>query len=402
MPQPLPSNPFAKHTPEWDAYNSCLHLEALTSWSVDDLNARIADPSLEGLMLAIPPQVAGRTLGYALFYAPSDTGRACVAEEIVACTGDLDTLASLAHLYIFGLIRIFRNPKGATPTLSADQTPDPCFLWMQGHRDSLILPGDRPPSLKKKARHSLLLRDQYRCVFTGHIDRSSFDKAEQNPSVFPELAPFFVPDAPAVSGESLHNLDIAHIISQSLTDRIGGISKAAIGKLNWACSVSAILDRFSGIQIQELLGGTDLHSASNGFMASHHPHTLFNRLDFCLIPAKDAQDQIITNVYDVDYLYRRRDTTIRERVIFSERNLNGEIIPPPSPILLGLHAASARVAHMSGAAAVLGKFDGDPDTPTSRVLTQGLSMQPDPIAMHELNQALLKLGVVHKIPVHRD
>ncbi|KAJ7628638.1 hypothetical protein FB45DRAFT_719139, partial [Roridomyces roridus] len=47
------------------------------------------------------------------------------------------------------------------------------------------------------------------------------------------------------------------------------------------------------------------------------------------------------------------------RVTFTERVLNGQTIPPPSSILLGLHAACARIAHMSGAGAILDDFDRD-------------------------------------------
>ncbi|KAJ7271359.1 hypothetical protein B0H12DRAFT_1229014 [Mycena haematopus] len=218
----------------------------------------------------------------------------------------------------------------------------------------------------------LLYRDQYRCVLTGRIDRASLDKTEQNPELFPDLAPLVAPQAPAVPGELVFDLEVAHIISQSLTDGIGGLSAAAAAKLDWASSASAILDRFSGIDIKRLLGGTDLHSAINGFMASNEAHALFDRLDFCLIPARDAQDEIIPNTYDVLYLHRRT-------------------IPPPSSVLLGLHAACARIAHMSGAAAILDDFDRD--IPSTAVLTQGFSdMRADPVAAQELARALYRLA----------
>ncbi|KAJ7343252.1 hypothetical protein DFH08DRAFT_915163 [Mycena albidolilacea] len=230
-----------------------------------------------------PPEVAGRTLGYALCFAPSDSGRDCVAREVNACDGDIESLAGLAHLYIFGLIRVFKNPKGPTPTITADQTPDVMFDQQTNlHRNSLSIPGAQPPSLRKK----LLYRDQYRCVLTGHIDRASLDKAEESPEQLPDLAPLVAPQAPVISGDLVEGLEVAHIISQSLTDSIGGLSETAKAKLDWASSASAILDRFSGIDVQRLLGGTNLHSAINGFMASHGAHELFDRLDLCFIPAR--------------------------------------------------------------------------------------------------------------------
>ncbi|KAJ7491930.1 hypothetical protein FB451DRAFT_1348694 [Mycena latifolia] len=234
-------------------------------------------------MFGNSPEIAGRTLGYALLFAPSDTGRDCVAREVNACNGNIERLVGLAHLYIYGLIRIFRNPKGPTPAITADQSPDATFDQHTNlHRTSLNPPGAQPTSLKKK----LLCRDQYRCVLTHRIDRGSFDKAEASPELFPELASLIAPQAPAVSGELLHDLEVAHIISQPLSDGIGGLSEAAMAKLDWASSASAILDRFSGVDIKQLLGGTDLHSAINAFMASNEAHALFDRLDFCLVPAK--------------------------------------------------------------------------------------------------------------------
>ncbi|KAJ7271350.1 hypothetical protein B0H12DRAFT_1229005 [Mycena haematopus] len=119
----LPPNAFAASTPAYNAYNSCVDLEAMSSWGafVKDLDTRIGNPSLEVFMFDNSPRVAGRTLGYALCFAPNDIGRDCVAREVNACHGDIERLAGLAHLYIYGLIRVFKNPKGPTPTITADQ-----------------------------------------------------------------------------------------------------------------------------------------------------------------------------------------------------------------------------------------------------------------------------------------
>ncbi|KAI0354001.1 hypothetical protein OH77DRAFT_571295 [Trametes cingulata] len=59
------------------------------------------------------PIVAARVLGYALLYAPHDAGRDALVRDILACDGDLD-LGVLAHLYLFGLIRLFFDPKPPT------------------------------------------------------------------------------------------------------------------------------------------------------------------------------------------------------------------------------------------------------------------------------------------------
>ncbi|KAJ7797834.1 hypothetical protein B0H14DRAFT_2618485 [Mycena olivaceomarginata] len=111
----------------------------------------------------------------------------------------------------------------------------------------------------------------------------------------------------------------------------------------------------------------------------------------------DAEDQIIPNTYNILYLYRRRNGHIRPRVTFTERILNGKAIPPPSSVLLGLHAAYARSAHMSGAAAILDDFDRD--IPPTAVLTQGSSdMQADPVAAHDLAYHLAVFELPLSVP----
>ncbi|KAJ7918250.1 glycoside hydrolase superfamily [Mycena leptocephala] len=112
---------------------------------------------------------------------------------------------------------------------------------------------------------------------------------------------------------------------------------------------------------------------------------------------ESAQDQIIANTYDIHYLSRRSNGHIQQRVKFTERVLNGKTITPPNSVLLGLHAACTRIAHMSGAAAILDEFDRD--IPPTAVLTQGFSdMRANPVAAQDLARASYHLDVVH--PAH--
>ncbi|KAJ7790496.1 glycoside hydrolase superfamily [Mycena leptocephala] len=109
--------------------------------------------------------------------------------------------------------------------------------------------------------------------------------------------------------------------------------------------------------------------------------------------SQSAQDQIIANTYDILYLYRRRNGHIQQRVTFTESILNGKTIPPPSSVLLGLHAACIRIGYMSGAAAILDEFDRD--IPPTAVLTRGFSdMRANPVAAQDLARALYYLDVM--------
>ena len=110
----LPPNPYSPLThPNWHAaYACCVPLE----------QARILADTMFLLVPAAPPQadmvqtsgqVAGRTLGYALIHAPNEVARDCVAREINGCEDDEELLAGLAHVFIFGFIRICTSTHSA-------------------------------------------------------------------------------------------------------------------------------------------------------------------------------------------------------------------------------------------------------------------------------------------------
>ena len=60
--------------------------------------------------------------------------------------------------------------------------------------------------------------------------------------------------------------------------------------------------------------------------------------------------------------------------MFVEFNVQLEKAPPPDPLLLGLHAACARVAHMSGAAELFYQIERDAED--TRVLAFDGSSAP--------------------------
>lgn len=166
---PLPANHFNVATnQDWHrAFNSCRRLEAADRWAT-------FSHDLEEIMLHTNPQVAARTLGYALVFAPSDVGRDCVAREVNACHDDPEILAGLAHLYMYGLIRIcqcmssvsdfwclqgksVKNPKGPTPAMSSNMSPEVTFgATVEDHSPTMISPGTAPPWLKDQASSILV------------------------------------------------------------------------------------------------------------------------------------------------------------------------------------------------------------------------------------------------------
>ena len=57
-------------------------------------------------MQGIAPRVAARVLGHGIILAPNDVGRDALVRDILACEEDFKLLAGLAHLYVYGLIRM--------------------------------------------------------------------------------------------------------------------------------------------------------------------------------------------------------------------------------------------------------------------------------------------------------
>lgn len=97
IPQPLPENHYPDDTEIRRAYDQCLALEQRDAWSVVD----------DGLQNeAITTNLSPRVLGQALLLAPSEEGRDALTRDIIGCNGDFGLLAGLAHLFVYGLIRL--------------------------------------------------------------------------------------------------------------------------------------------------------------------------------------------------------------------------------------------------------------------------------------------------------
>ncbi|KAH9888962.1 hypothetical protein C8Q73DRAFT_708889 [Cubamyces lactineus] len=329
----LPSNPYSSPpNSEWhNAYEACLSMEAATAWNV--LVPNIDSEDLQELMFDTPPQVAGRTLGYALIHATTKKGRDVLAREIVSCVKDYRVLSGLAHLCIFGMIRMFRNPKGPTPIDSVDESPE--------HLVTGTSPGYTPAWL----RAQLLQRDEFRCVFTHRPDARSLRQQMAAGALSPP------------NGTHVANTKVAHIIGLPLTDGIGGMSQSAREKFPWATSATAVLEHFGGDEIQQIIRNFTIHDPVNAMTASLEPHDLFNQSALWLTPAMDDNQHTIPNLYNVvfrDAIEARIYSYIKPQVRFREFTTpDGQLVKPPSPALLELHAACARIAHLSGTAEVL-------------------------------------------------
>ncbi|KAJ7755950.1 hypothetical protein B0H16DRAFT_1722100 [Mycena metata] len=369
-PTPLPPYTF-KTENDRSAYEICLWLQTFSAWGTfaDDLN-----DLGETLMCKTSVTVAARTLGYALIYSPTTKGRDAVAREINGCGKNAEHLAGLAHLYIYGLIRVFRNPKGPTPSVSPVLSPRLSVeVAVNQHRDKMVEDGKTPHSLREQVIH----RDRHRCVFTNRAD-------SHNPTH---------DDVKDLDSAYAEKIEVAHIISQSLTNGISGLSEDAQKKLDWASSAFAILDRFAGIEVKALLGTLYLHSPLNTMMASGTPHDHFDHLYIFFEPFTNENGDIVDNKYRLVQCMKTPYGPLSETVTFTARLLGNKRVDPPSPKLLALHAACVRIAHLSGAADVLEKFDKSSEDHYP-VLSKGFKdMSYNPKALEYFQHALHKASM---------
>ncbi|KAM5541892.1 hypothetical protein V8D89_004621 [Ganoderma adspersum] len=384
----LPPNPYSPLThPNWHAaYACCIPLEQAGMF-VDVWFPLVPAASPEVDMLQTSVQVAGRTLGYALIHAPNDVARDCVAREINGCEDNVELLVGLAHVYIFGFIRIFMNPNGLTPM---DESPrGPSEALRQEYNQTVVPPGTTPKWLGKQ----LLAREQHRCVFT---DRAHFRSIARGDV---DLA------ATGRSRQGGH-LEAAHIVSQLLPEYaglegigIGGMTQAAQDKLRWASSRAGVLGHLAGVDIQDILPDLDIHHPANTLMADSGPHDLFKQLELWLTPSLDDDGDVLADTYDIHLQYPDLAPFVGRlpRTRFEHYTTpDGVDVAPPSRTLLEIHASCAKVAHMSGAAEVLDRLYGENGVLRGRSGSSlgGRDMSTNPVASaDELVRALRQVQV---------
>ncbi|KAK0237202.1 hypothetical protein EDD85DRAFT_953213 [Armillaria nabsnona] len=327
MPVPLPLNPFRPSSDEYAAYTSCLNLETLgSSWSM------ILDEkeSSRAAMFKFSPEVVARVLGYALIHSPSTKGKACLADEISSCDGDNELLAGSSYLYIMAMIRTFKNTKSAISTSTSVHSSPPSFQTTADDIAALLL---QPTASSSNAKKLALARDNHRCILSGNVDTSSFDTGLTTVN----------------RTERITDTELGHILfSESMSDRIVGMTDAAQKKLDWAASAADVVKRFGDISVVEELNQNKIYSTQNTFTVSLEFHGPFNRLRISLQPI-DHED---SNTYQINTHPPKRHAMygLPKRVTLTDAS--GQI-PLPSRRYFQLHDACAKIFHLSGAGEVV-------------------------------------------------
>ncbi|KAH9958216.1 hypothetical protein BC827DRAFT_1261357 [Russula dissimulans] len=182
------------------------------------------------------------------------------------------------------------------------------------------------------------MRDNWRCVVTGVLDRNTADDIKAKFDLKKETMAF---------------TECAHIIPESHFFGAKPKSNSDVDlKLDYSASVLAVLQRFN-CDIGSF-NGKRVHSLINVMTLEHNIHDAFDRLLFYF----EATPQ--ENRYEAMSL---DDTVIhpqmRQFVTFTTND--AENLPVPLRELLALHATCCKVAHLSGAAEYIEKIYRDAD-----------------------------------------
>ncbi|KAL0955112.1 hypothetical protein HGRIS_004028 [Hohenbuehelia grisea] len=187
-----------------------------------------------------------------------------------------------------------------------------------------------------------LIRDGFKCVATGKYDAGPLARAN-------------VATAEVLAAGGGWHTECAHIVPESTYFGVGNprlgdgdADEKAQVKREYSASVLAVLQRF-GYDVSRL-SGPKVHSLCNVMTLCKDPHDLFDRLQMWFEATETPHTyRIITS--DPWYMLPREGVTFTTH--------DSVKYPLPSPELLALHAACAKVAHLSGASELLDDYDRD-------------------------------------------
>ncbi|KAG8965648.1 hypothetical protein FRC03_000343 [Tulasnella sp. 419] len=302
LPNDFPPGPIR------EAYDTCLDLES---------RATTVSPPRTGPSVLI----CARFLGYMIREAPFTSGCKDLAQEVTSYKDDA-TLCSIAKLYIEVLVHCFKATKCRTPASSHHTPRSPSNEFKQ---DMIHLLKEAPRN-HQTAKKMALDRDGYRCMISGKFDSASYI---QLPSV---QAAFEADD-----GSEFASTKAAHIIPEPISSRISWVHKGS-DKRHYASSIWAVLDGCDSLS--EELSGPGIHRLENIMTMDLSMHDWFSSLQIWLETTE------VPNSY---MLKSRYPALIRKFPAIITFTSTDNRLPLPSPRYIGIHAACARVVHLSGA-----------------------------------------------------
>ncbi|KAI6012252.1 hypothetical protein EDC04DRAFT_2905058 [Pisolithus marmoratus] len=310
---PAHALPPANKLPHWiwqhprsheieSAYNICLHLER---WIQREIDSGKESKETEKKM------VHCRILGYLFHHFPAR---------------DIKSFVKEIRFYEY-LVQLFKANKGPTPTPSSHPSRR-SFDNLAEMIESML---QEAPRNHQTAKKHALARDGFRCAVTKLYDWNSVRVNELKIKVKRE-------------GAQPGTTQCAHIFPGSTNANITPGSD----KTKYASSVWVVLDRFGYSSLQEELNGPNIHRLENVITMEPSLHHLFDSLQIWFTETAEPDKYKLEAVDDC--LISRSP----KYVTFSTPD--PQRLPLPSPTYLAIHAACAKVAHLSGAAEYIEKI----------------------------------------------
>ncbi|CUA71490.1 hypothetical protein RSOLAG22IIIB_09617 [Rhizoctonia solani] len=262
-----------------------------------------------------------RILGYMLIYAPNDNGRLAIAQDINTRATDQEVLELGKSLYDYFVLYFkavdVSMPPSSPPSI--DPFQDPISTLMS------------TPTTYLDAKTNALNRDNYRCALSQTVDMRTYMK-------FPGLGKQLGDNPPLI----MHYTECWHILPLRLTKDI----RNNLAERTEFATVFEILERFGGISHLELKE-RGLHHWTNILTVEKSLLWYLDNLCLWLEPVEGAD-----NSYRVRKRFPRIRSDLPEIITFA----TATNLPLPDRRYLALHAACAKVVHMSGASDAIDSF----------------------------------------------
>ncbi|TFK32193.1 hypothetical protein BDQ12DRAFT_692868 [Crucibulum laeve] len=330
------------------AYNICLRLEKSLQEDID--NGK--DVGLD--------MICSRVLGYLILFAQGYEGLKIIVHQIHTCANDTPKLLAVGKLYFDDYIWAFRANRSRIRTPSTQSSRSSYDSSAKRIGTTLV----EAPQSYADAKSNALIRDRYRCVVTGKYDWPTVSGNRELQEVFRSD-----PDA------KMAFTQCAHIFTESSNLSIA----PGTDKRSYAAAMWAAMDRFDHkILLPTELNGSGIHRLPNVMTMEADFHNFFDRFYVWFVPTKEknkykleSSSEFVLHQYPTHVTFTTSDPIK---------------LPVPSPTYLAMHAACAKIAHLSGAAEYTNKFYRDMEDSTT--------LDADGASAHMLEHALIDLRAV--------
>ncbi|KAJ3511318.1 hypothetical protein NLJ89_g4167 [Agrocybe chaxingu] len=290
----------------YSAYNILLRLEGAILGELESAQSKQANKTAKQNLMYC------RIVGHFFHHVPTDGGLEDLVREVSSTGGNDVQLLAIGQLYFEHFLRFVRSTKSRTPAQSCHQSR-PSF-------SSLADMIEDAAQSHQTAKDRALVRDGFRCIISGKYDlRSAVDNVE-------------LQQIPNADFALTH---CAHILVEA------GVTVEGSAKANSAASPWSVLSRFGYEKLPEELDGAKNHRLENVVTLEVTVHSCFESNRLWLVPTN------VPNQYRVEgrfpFLLRRYPSVVTFTTADEEK------LPLPSRDYLAIHAACAKVAHLSGA-----------------------------------------------------